>query len=107
MKKRRAHYSLDKVKQLIKQQRYDITTTAMNTALGDFSMAEKEIVDTILSLKMSDLYKSMTDDYKLGLWLDVYYKRILDKTAYIKLQINKKINEDIGKLVIIISFKER
>jgi motility quorum-sensing regulator/GCU-specific mRNA interferase toxin len=100
MDKFKAHYSLLKIKQLAKAENYKITATARKTAFEDFSLLENEIIDVILSLEITDLYKSMTSHNDSTLWHDVYLKRIMNTTAYIKLQI-------LDENSIIISFKEK
>jgi motility quorum-sensing regulator / GCU-specific mRNA interferase toxin len=100
MDKFKAHYSLLKIKQFIKADNYRFTAIARKTALEDFSLLENGIIDVILSLEVSDLYKSMTTYNDSTLWHDVYHKKILSKTAYIKLQI-------FDDNSIIISFKEK
>jgi motility quorum-sensing regulator/GCU-specific mRNA interferase toxin len=100
MDKFKAHYSLLKIKQFIKAGNYRITSSARKTAIEDFSLLENGIIDVILSIEISDLYKSMTSYNDSTLWHDVYHKKILNKTAYIKLQI---VDNDS----IIISFKEK
>ena len=100
MDKFKAHYSLLKIKQLAKAGNYKITASARKTAFDDFSLIENEIIDVILSLEITDLYKSMTSYNDSTLWHDVYHKRIMNTTAYIKLQI-------LDETSIIISFKEK
>lgn len=100
MEKSKAHYSLARMKTLLKAGRYRITTIARKTSLEDFSMLENEIIDAVLTLDAPDFYKSMTTHHDSKLWQDVYHKVIINRTAYIKLQI---YDDD----TIIISFKEK
>jgi len=100
MEKLKAHYPLLKIRQLIKAGNYRITASARKTAFEDFDLTEGGIIRAVLSLTISDLYKSMTTLHDQALWQDVYHKRIINKMAYIKLQIF----EDDS---IVISFKER
>jgi hypothetical protein len=46
-------------------------------------MLENGIIDVILSLEMTDFYKSMTSYRDSKLWHDVYHKSVLNKKAYI------------------------
>ena len=100
MDKFKSHYSLHKIKQFIKEGSYKITVSARRTAFEDLSLLESGIIDVILSLEISDLYKSMTSYNDNTLWHDVYHKKVANKTVYIKLQI---FNDNS----IIISFKEK
>jgi len=99
MEKRKAHYSLDRVKKMIKNGNFYVTKIALKTAISDFSYTEIEIIKTVLNLVDSELYKSMTSIYNNKLWQDVYKKDIQDVKAYIKIQI--KDNN-----TVIISFKK-
>lgn len=100
MDKFKAHYSLFRVKALIKEGRYRITATAIKSAFEDFSLLSEELAEWVLRLGASDLYKSMTSHFDATLWQDVYHKRIIAKIAYIKLQI-------LDDETVIISFKEK
>lgn len=101
MEKKKAHYNLILIKELIKSGDYRITKLAQNNAVLDFDYTEKQIIKIIEQLESIDLYKSMTMDSDNTRWQDVYHKRINAKqTAYIKLQVLK--NE-----TIIIQFKEK
>ena len=75
MEKRKAHYYLSLIRALITQGRYHITATAVKSAYEDFSLTTGEILDYILILLPSDLYKSMTSRYDPTLWQDVYHKK--------------------------------
>jgi len=63
MEKRKAHYSLNRIRTLIAEGRYHITATAVKSAYEDFSLTTGEILDCIVILLPSDLYKSMTSRY--------------------------------------------
>lgn len=96
----KSHYSLQRIKHLINAGNYRITASARKSAFEDFNMLEDEIIDLILTLEVSNLYKTMPSHHDPDLWQDVYHRRINDKIAYIKLQI--KLDNSI-----IISFKEK
>jgi len=100
MEKLKAHYPLLKVKQLIRQDRYRITATARRTAYNELSVDEIDIIQCVLSLDNSNLYKSMISKYDSSLWQDVYHVHINGKIAYMKIQI-------ADNNTIIISFKEK
>lgn len=72
MEKRTAHYRLDHVKVLVKQNRVSATRTALAgaAALGfDFAAVK----DVILKLESAYLYKSMTSHADHTIWQDVYH----------------------------------
>ncbi|HOD16803.1 MAG TPA: type II toxin-antitoxin system MqsR family toxin [Spirochaetota bacterium] len=100
MDKFKAHYSLLRVKTLVKEGRYRITATAIKSAFEDFSLLSEELAEWVLRLEASDLYKSMTSRFDTTLWQDVYHKKIITRIAYIKLQI-------LDDETVIISFKEK
>lgn len=97
MEKRVAHYDLESIKELIKNNQYYITGSARTcyTALG---FADEDALTIINSLSNKDLYKSMTSYGDHSIWQDVYYKTVEELKLYIKLQVNDK--------AIVISFKE-
>ena len=98
MEKRVAHYSLDSIKRLIKEDNYMVTLSARQS-YTELGLSDDEVLDVINGLKASDLYKSMTSYRNHKLWHDVYHSRCRGIELYIKLQVK----ED----AIIISFKER
>ncbi len=98
LEKRIAHYSLDLIKMLIKEENYRITGSAFRDAMV-LGFDEDGILEIVLGLSSKDLYKSMTTNYDNKLWQDVYYVTLQEKKLYVKLQINDD--------AIIISFKER
>ena len=100
MNKFKAHYSLIRVKALVKEGRYRITASAMKSAFEDFSLISEGLAEWVLKLETSDLYKSMTSHFDATLWQDVYHKKIITRTAEIKLQI-------LDDETVIISFKEK
>lgn len=100
MEKRVAHYDLRKIKKLINEGNYYFTRIAKQNANNDFDLNEKEMIHSILDLKNQHLHKSMTSDKNNKLWQDVYHKTIINKTAYIKLQIVKEQS-------VIIQFKKK
>lgn len=101
MEKRKAQYSLSKVKSLIKEGKCHITRSATLSGFADFSCTAPEIKDHVLKLKTSDLYKSMTSLHDHTLWHDVYRLEVKGIMAYIKIQIL----EDEESIVI--SFKRK
>lgn len=100
MNKATPHYSLAKIKALIKAGKVRVTNTARRSAMFDFSLDLDELIAEVAALTMEDFYKSMTTYEDHTRWHDVYHKRIVHGVAYIKVQI------DLGQTVVI-SFKEK
>ena len=98
MEKRVAHYSLDVIKRLIREENYVVTLSARRT-YTQLGMSDDEVLEVIDSLKASNLYKSMTSYQNHKIWHDVYHSSYRGIELYIKLQVKEN--------AIIISFKER
>jgi len=99
VEKQRAHYSLRKIKDLIKSGNAYVTKKAQLNALESFGFDLENIYQTILELNNDDFYKSMTAHQNNKLWHDVYKKRLRQNYFYIKLQI-------LELDALVISFKE-
>ncbi|HOT47072.1 MAG TPA: type II toxin-antitoxin system MqsR family toxin [Spirochaetota bacterium] len=63
MDKFKAHYSLLRVKALVKEGRYRITAAAIKSGFEDFSLLSEDLAECELRLEASDLYKSMTSRF--------------------------------------------
>lgn len=101
MEKRKAHYNLETIRQLIINGNFVFTRISVKNARDDFGIIyENQILEHILELEVSDFYKSMTSNYDNSIWQDVYHKKISEKTAYIKLQL-------IREKTVIVQFKEK
>jgi motility quorum-sensing regulator/GCU-specific mRNA interferase toxin len=98
MEKHVAHYSLDELKLLIRENRYRVTLSARKS-YTELGLEDKEVLQIVTMLKPKDLYKSMTSYHNHTIWHDVYHAHYRDLELYIKLQICDN--------AIIISFKER
>ena len=99
MEKRKAHYSLEQIKQLIEVENYRFTISARTTFQNELELTEDDALDVIFQLQPNDLYKSMTAYHDHTLWQDVYKPSWKDEKLYIKLQI-------LEDSTIIISFKK-
>ena len=84
----RPHYDLDALKALIADpQKRVITRVARQnafTALG--LVADHEIVEVVMAIKKTDIYKTMTTNSDPKMWQDVYKPEVDNKILYIKLQ---------------------
>lgn len=98
MEKRRAHYPLTKVKQLIRDRRVEFTMTAV-TGGAAMGFNTNEMLDVVSNLENRNLYKSMTSHADHAVWHDVYHADTHHGVVYLKLTI-------VGNLLII-SFKEK
>ncbi len=76
-----------------------ITRSSLKDANG-LGFSETEVIDTILDLKQSDIYKSMTTHQSTRIWQDVYKTSKNNIDLYIKLQIS---NNNEG---VVVSFKK-
>lgn len=97
----KSHYNLEELKKLLKEEETRIITrTAVKNARELGYISEEEIINEVLKLRKTDIYKTMTCYGDHTLWQDVY-KRVNENNQklYIKLQKSKD-----GKSVII-SFK--
>jgi len=100
MEKKKSHYNLIEVKNLIQAKRVKITYRASENAQIDFGFSEKDVITQVLELEQVNFYKSMTSDNNNKIWQDVYHKRINSQIAYIKIQI-------VDEKTVIIQFKEK
>ena len=98
MEKRKAHYPLATVKRLTAEGRVSFTMTAVagGAAMG---FASEEMLNVVASLRVKDLYKSMTSHADHRVWHDVYHADTERGAVYLKLTVVDEL--------LIISFKER
>ena len=102
MDKRKPTYQLTEVKQLVSEGQFKLTMSARETAYS-LGFTKKVVRGTLLALEPKNFYKSTTEYVNHTAWQDVYRKTVDDKDLYIKLKITH-IN---GKILLILSFKER
>ena len=73
-----------------------MTAVAGGAAMG---FASEEMLDVVSSLKVKDLYKSMTSHADHKVWHDVYHADTERGLVYLKLTVVEEL--------LIISFKEK
>jgi motility quorum-sensing regulator / GCU-specific mRNA interferase toxin len=99
MEKRKAHYPLLRVKELVDAGAYRVTRSALQCAARDFGFIEaSQLAACVADLQIRDLYKSMTAIHDSALWQDVYHPMIDGTPAYVKVQIS-------DDNTVVISFK--
>ena len=86
----RPHYDLDELKALVADPTTRVITgKARKNAFDVLGLVtDDEIVEIVLSIKKSDIYKTMTTHFDPKLWQDVYTPEVDGKILYIKLQKN-------------------
>ncbi|MDO8519258.1 MAG: type II toxin-antitoxin system MqsR family toxin [Deltaproteobacteria bacterium] len=100
MEKKKRHYPLERVKQLIMEGKWRLTETALDNALADFLFLRGHVYKVILNLETHDFYKSMTDYNNYTSWQDVYRPVLNGVLAFIKVSI-------IGEETVVIQFKRK
>lgn len=98
MEKRVAHYSMDSIKELIRQQKYFVTNSARMGYI-ELGLEDEDALGVVLSLTPKNFYKSMTSHHDSKVWQDVYHSSFGNIQLYIKLQVVEN--------AIIIAFKEK
>jgi len=98
VEKHTAHYKLPMVKELIQQEQFRFTRSALvgGAAMG---LDAEVMLSVVRGLLPSDLHKSMTTYADHQVWQDVYHKETPAGNAYIKLTV-------VDELVIV-TFKEK
>ncbi|MBN2436275.1 MAG: type II toxin-antitoxin system MqsR family toxin [Spirochaetes bacterium] len=83
----KSHYDLDELKALIEKPETRVITKKARVNAATLGFATKEdIVEQVLKIKRTDIYKTMTVDDDYTLWQDVYRPTINNVVCYIKLQ---------------------
>ena len=95
-----SHYNIDRIRILIREGQYRITTSALQGAFA-LGFLDDDVLDCILhSLAETHFYKTMPSEKVPGLWQDVYKLRYDGTPVYLKLQI------DFNEQSVVISFKK-
>jgi motility quorum-sensing regulator/GCU-specific mRNA interferase toxin len=94
------YYDLARIKTLIREGQYRITTSAIQSA-HSLGFGEDDICSCILDfLDESNFYKAMPSERFPGLWQDVY------KVNYRQIRVYLKVQIAFNELSVVISFKE-
>lgn len=100
MEKKKRHYPLDRIKQLVNEGSWTITSTALKNAWQDFGWLKKDIQETLMGLENDVFYKSMTSYQDSAYWQDVYRRMCGKVVAYIKISI-------VDDQTVVIQFKRK
>jgi len=87
LEKRKPHYLLTDVKELIKQRKIISPNIKVIESANEIGFSETEAYDVILKLEPNNCYKSMTEYHNNKVWQDVYKTKIGELPIYIKFQI--------------------
>lgn len=100
MEKKKAHYDLKAVKQVVIRTGMDAFTRTAKDNSRMMGLSESEAVAVVLGLDSSMLFKSMTTHADSSVWQDVYHAPCPNKkVAYIKLTLRGG--------AVVIQFKEK
>ncbi len=100
MEKRKPHYVLSEISELLSDENSRVITRRDRREAVSLGYADDEaMVERVHKLRRNEFFKSMTSNYNIKLWQDVYKTSDGDEGLYIKLQ---KSPEGKG---VIISFK--
>ena len=100
MEKRKAHYSLDTLKMLVKRDGLLAFTATARRGKEALGLSDVEALAVVDALSRGMLVKSMTTHADTSVWQDVYHAPCPNgKMAYIKLTLRDG--------VVVIQFKER
>ena len=100
--KRKPHYDLEELKELIRKENWIVTRKAEIGAV-ELGLSRYEIKEIVLNLRREDFYKSMTSYRNYKLWQDVYKPKVLIQEEYIELYI--KLQRSFDERCVVISFK--
>lgn len=102
MEKRKPHYGLEEIKELLDDEATrSVTEKAVDGAAALGYLTVEDMLGVVNRLRRKNLYKSMTVHGNSKLWQDVYKIMDEDNALYIKLQII----DVTGKKARLIQFK--
>lgn len=101
MEKKKPHYSLREIQQVVGLRKASAFTATALMGAAELGLAPDEAVSAVLALRPADLHKSMTTHADHQIWQDVYHARLNARaTAYIKVTLREN-----G--IVVIQFKEK
>jgi motility quorum-sensing regulator/GCU-specific mRNA interferase toxin len=101
MEKKRPHYSLDAIRQIVVARRVNAFTATALVGAAQLGLSPDEAVDAVLGMKPGAFYKSMTTHADHTIWQDVYHVVLRSRrVAYVKVTLREN-----G--IVVIQFKEK
>jgi len=101
MEKKRPHYALDAIRQIVAERRVNAFTSTALVGAAQFGLSPDEAVEVVLGMKSSTFYKSMTTHADHTIWQDVYHVVLKSRRiAYVKVTLREN-----G--IVVIQFKEK
>lgn len=101
MEKKRPHYALSAIQQVIAARRVSAFTATALVGAAQLGLSPDEAVEIVLGMKPNAFYKSMTAHADHTIWQDVYHVVLKSKrTTYVKVTLREN-----G--IVVIQFKEK
>lgn len=101
MEKKKPHYALDAIRQVVATRRVNAFTATALVGAAQLGLSPDEAVEIVLGMKHGAFYKSMTTHADHTIWQDVYNVVLKSRqVAYIKVTLREN-----GSVVI--QFKEK
>ena len=101
MEKKRPHYSLKEIQQVVDLRKTSAFTATALIGAAELGLSPDEAINVVLALRQTDFYKSMTTHADHQIWQDVYHSRLKSRLmAYIKVTLREN-----G--IVVIQFKEK
>ena len=100
MEKRRPHYSLSEIQNMVLLRGLDaFTKTAIDNA-DAMGLSDTQMIQAVLDMTKNCFYKSMTTHASSKVWQDVYHPITIKGVAYVKVTLR---NDG----AVVIQFKEK
>ena len=93
MDKLKRTYSLNTVKQLIRQGDIITPNIAVIQSANHIGFSIEEAYQVVLALERKDFFKSTTEWYNHKVWHDVYNKKVKEVPLYIKFKVTALSNK--------------
>lgn len=100
MEKRTRHYNLDELKEVVRSRGIHVFTRIARMNGLKMGLTPDQLIEVVLNLQASNLFKAMTTINDHTLWQDVYHAETPNgKIAYVKLTLQEG--------AVVIQFKEK